>query len=51
MSEKDYASYEDQKATRAAKCIAVIEKLTTGNMRFKRRAASLESPSISKRFE
>ena len=51
MCEKDYAFYTDQKTTRAAKCTAAVEKLTTGNIRFKQRAASLESLSKSKRFE
>ena len=50
MCEKDYAFYTDQKTTRAAKCTAAIEKLTTGNIQFKRRAESLESPSIGERF-
>ena len=38
MCEKDYAFYTDQKTTRAAKSTAAIEKLTTGDIQFKRRA-------------
>ena len=34
MCEKDYAFYTDQRTTRAAKCFAAVEKLTTGK-RFK----------------
>ena len=41
----------DQKATRAAESTAAIEKLATGDIRFKRRAESLEYPSTSKRLE
>ena len=51
MFEKDCAFYTEQKTTRAAICTAAIEKLTTGNIRLKRRAELLKSPSISKRFE
>ena len=51
MCEKDYAFYTDQKTTRAAKCTAAIEKLTTRDIRFKRKAESLEPPSTSKRLE
>ena len=48
---KDYAFYTDQKTKRAAKCTAAVQKLTASGIRFKRRAASLESPSIRTRFE
>ena len=50
MCEKDYAFYTEQKTTRAAKSTAAIEKLTTGDIRFKQRAESLESPSRNKRL-
>ena len=51
MREKDYAFYTGQKTTRAAKITAVIQKLKTDDIRFKRRAESLESPSTSRRLE
>ena len=51
MCEKVYAFYTDQKTTTAAKTTAAIEKLTIGDMRFKRRAKSLESPSTRKKLE
>ena len=41
----------DQKTTRAAKCNAAVEKLITGDIQFKLRAESLQSPSTSKRLE
>ena len=50
MCEKNYAFYTDQKTPRAAKGTAAIEKLTTCDIRFKRRAGSLESPSRNKRL-
>ena len=46
-----HSIYTDQKTTRAAKCTASIEKLTTGDIRFKQKAESLESPSTTKRLE
>ena len=48
---KKIMHYTNQKTSRAAKCTAAIEKLTTGDIRFKLRAESLESPSTSKRLE